>query len=64
MAKEAEALAMNVEEALVKLKVCHKMLADKVGEPPLSDNILNLIDNIIVRDDPMSILIHMLYEYF
>ncbi|GKU99816.1 hypothetical protein SLEP1_g12605 [Rubroshorea leprosula] len=53
-AKRVEALVVNMEEALVNLEVRRKILASKIGEPPLLDNILSVVDSIIDWSDPIS----------
>ncbi|GKU96144.1 hypothetical protein SLEP1_g9415 [Rubroshorea leprosula] len=53
-AKRVEALAMNMEEALANLEVRWKILASEIGEPPLPDNILNVVDFIINWSDPAA----------
>ncbi|GKV13632.1 hypothetical protein SLEP1_g24620 [Rubroshorea leprosula] len=41
-AKWVEALAVNMEEALMNLEVRRKILASKIAKPPLPDDILNV----------------------
>ncbi|GKV26781.1 hypothetical protein SLEP1_g36016 [Rubroshorea leprosula] len=53
-AKEVEALKVNMEEALANLVVHQKILAKEIGEPPLLDYILSLVNSIINWSDYAS----------
>ncbi|GKV46433.1 hypothetical protein SLEP1_g53417 [Rubroshorea leprosula] len=56
-AKQVEALVVNMEEALANLVVRRKILASKMGEPLLLDDILNVVDSIIDWSDPTSFIV-------
>ncbi|GKV15404.1 hypothetical protein SLEP1_g26197 [Rubroshorea leprosula] len=53
-AKWVEALAMNMEEALANPEVHRKIMASEIGEPPLPNDIFNVVDSIIDWTDPTS----------